>query len=118
MMPTFSDFAEHYPRLRRWVASVQVPGGLDDPGGNTDFFVTLRDGSTFSFVAFTPENMRFLIDRDGDKSFLAPGMIVVSAITLDCLLDAIERWLPRDEHGDGLLEHFGVLQSDDDDWDE
>lgn len=112
-MLTFSDFAEQYPSLRRWVASIQIPGELDDSGGNTDFFVTLRDGRTFLFVAITPENMRFLMDRDGDRSFLAPGMIVASAVNLDCLLDAIEQWLPRDEHDEGLLEHFGVLQSDD-----
>lgn len=109
MLSLMANIAD-YPRIRRSVVAIDVPNNLDNPESNTDFFVRLHDGRTFLFVAITPENLRLLMDRDQEKSYLIPGMVVVSAITIDCILDAIEHWLPSSESDVGLIEEFGILQ--------
>jgi len=106
LMPHAAD----YPAILRLVAAIDVPDDLDNLDSNTDFFVRLHDGRSFLFVAITPENLRFLMDRDREKSYLIPGMVIVSAITIDCVLDAVEHWLPPSEADAGLIGEFGILQ--------
>jgi hypothetical protein len=73
--------------------------------GYYDFFVTLRDGRCFGFSAHTPEHLRQSMDDEHELSFVTSGLVVVSEITVEAILDALEKCL--DKGGLYGLEHFG-----------
>src|SRR4051812_45191691 len=55
---------------------------------NIDFFVRLKDSHTYSFTAFTPEFVIDYIERENERSFVAPGLILVRDVNRECLIGA------------------------------
>lgn len=70
-----------------------------------NFFVTLKDGRGFGFCAWTPELVREYMDEQKDISFVNSGLLMVSEISIEALLDTLENCLEQARlYG---LEHFG-----------
>ena len=73
---------------------------------NYDFSVTLRDGRSFIFTACTPDYVRDFMEREGEISFVESGLLLVREVSLETMLDALEKCLEKEElYG---LEHFGI----------
>jgi hypothetical protein len=70
-----------------------------------DYFVTLKDGRCFGFSAYTPEFLRDYMEREHDISFVDSGIVILSRVTLDSILDSLEKCL--DLAKDYGIEHFG-----------
>ncbi len=70
-----------------------------------DFYIILKDGSCFGFSACTPEYLRDMMERSGTLSFVEAGLLLVSEMTLEAILTALEEALSS-AHYYGL-EHFG-----------
>jgi hypothetical protein len=70
-----------------------------------DYFVTLKDGRCFGFSAYTPEFFRDYMEREHDISFVDSGIVIVRSVTVDSILDSLEKclYLAKD-YG---IEHFG-----------
>jgi hypothetical protein len=129
-MIVIDSFPEKYPRLQHSLISIEVvahrasetlPEDAQElmralqirpfgEAGNEDVFVRLKDGRTFAFTAFTPDDMKELMDQDGTLSFISPGMIVVRQMSEEALCEAIEECLKFESDGSHPLDHFGVLQ--------
>ncbi|HST04986.1 MAG TPA: hypothetical protein VLQ48_09640 [Chloroflexia bacterium] len=70
-----------------------------------NFFVTLKDGRAFGFCAWTPELVREYMDERKELSFVNSGLLMVSEISIEAVLDALENCLDQARlYG---LEHFG-----------
>jgi hypothetical protein len=61
-----------------------------------DFFVTLKDGRGFGFSAYTPEYIRDYLTQERIISFVDSGIVIVSDISVDALLAALEECLERE----------------------
>ena len=70
-----------------------------------DYFVTLKDGRCLGFSAYTPEFLRDYMERDHDISFVDSGIVIVSSVTVDSILDSLEKCLCLAK--DYGVEHFG-----------
>ena len=75
-----------------------------------DLWITLKDGRVFGFQASTPEYLRYYMDRERELSFVSSGLIVVSEMSLEAILHAIEECLSKAEYYG--LEHFGYRMSE------
>ncbi len=64
--------------------------------------VALRDGRTFGFTVYTPVSLTRIMNDSGQSSVVDVGMIIVNQITLDAVLDALERMLSSG------IERFGL----------
>ncbi|MEO5950857.1 MAG: hypothetical protein ABIQ44_00135 [Chloroflexia bacterium] len=72
-----------------------------------DFFVTLKDGRCADFSAYTPECIREAMDSEHYLSFVTGGLVLVSKISIENILDALENCLEKAvTYG---LEHFGYV---------
>lgn len=109
-MEAINDFWPHHHYLNTYAKAVVFPHDISEDDGNADFFITLKDGSTYSFTAFTPENMRAYMQQEQTNFFMAPGMIIVHTINAVCILEAVEECLKRAVTGNNPLTHYGVLQ--------
>lgn len=70
-----------------------------------NFFVTLKDGREFGFCAWTPELVREYMEKQKEISFVNSGLLMVSEISIEALLDGLENCLEQAPlYG---LEHFG-----------
>lgn len=69
---------------------------------NIDVSVRLKEGRCFGFTVFTLRNLQR--QMEGRLSFVTPGLLVVSRLTDEALLDAV---LCAASLG---IEHFGILQ--------
>ena len=109
-MRTIDHFAPSYPLTKAAVRGVTLVGSgeaeeLDLPSPNIDFFVELIDDRIYSFVACTPDFIRRHLQENGLKAFISPGLVIVSEISVECLLAAVEECLSLD-----LLERIGIPQ--------
>jgi hypothetical protein len=69
--------------------------GWDQDYRAVEFWIVLKDGRTFGFMAATPEYLRDYLDRENLLSFVSLGLLVVSQITEQALLDALENSLSQ-----------------------
>jgi hypothetical protein len=70
-----------------------------------NFFVTMKDGRGFGFCAWTPELVREYMNDQNEISFVNSGLLMVSEISIEALLHALENCLEEAPlYG---LEHFG-----------
>lgn len=71
---------------------------------NIDVCLRLEDGRTYTFVAATPENLRFLMEKD-NLSFWDPGapFLIVESIRESSIRQAVEAIIDNDE----LLQLYG-----------
>jgi hypothetical protein len=119
---TIVDFPPSYPLVNRFVAEIALPSALSaaeadeslDPElvplidyRNTDFFVRLKTGATYLFVACTPDFAADHMARERENAYIETGLVLVREMTIDCLLAAIEACLFI-----GEVDRFGVRQQD------
>jgi hypothetical protein len=124
-MTLISTFPPKYALTNEYVQEIEIVGYLTeeepkaDPGytslirqeyRNFDFFVRLRVGRSYAFVASTPEFIREYMERENEESFLSPGLVIVRRINETSVIDAVESWLRLGLHSQLGLEHFGCLQ--------
>jgi hypothetical protein len=81
-----------------------------------EFWITLKDGRTFGFQVATPEYLREYMDREKVSNFVSSGLLVVSEVSLDVILEAVEECLSQAPY-DGI-EHFGYRMSSSSDEDD
>ena len=110
-------FPEKYVLVNRFVDRItcvvesdELPGSLGLLDGNIDFYVYLRTGLSYAFVAATPENARFEMDRQGIRAFVVVGMIIVAAVDSNSIMEAIEQCLEITQNDEYPLSRFGCLQ--------
>ncbi len=124
-MKDISSFPTQYKRINERVKAIHLPHALskaeEDPAVPSelissdeyrvaDFLVSLKNGRAYSFLAATPDFIKETMSAENAKSFVSPGLIPLSEITLESILDAVEHWLALSENNYIPLEHFGVLQ--------
>jgi hypothetical protein len=124
-MTLITTFPTKYPLTNENVQEIEIVGYLTqeeaeaDPGyppliqqeyRNFDFFVRLRDGRSYAFVASIPEFIREYMERENEDSFLSPGLVIIRGINETSVIDAVESWLRLGLHGELGLEHYGCLQ--------
>ena len=127
-MTLITTFPTKYPLTNEYVQEIEIVGYLTqeeaeaDPGypplmlqvhqeyRNFDFFVRLRDGRSYAFVASIPEFIREYMERENEDSFLSPGLVIVRRIDETSVMDAVESWLRLGLHSQLGLEHYGCLQ--------
>jgi hypothetical protein len=110
-MKTLKEFPPEYQYVNFYVDRIDIPNLYFGTRGNDDFFVHLKDGNSYSFTAFTPDNIKQLMEQDNLKSFISPGLVLVQNINLESILDAIEECLKLSKHNKSGLDRFGVLQT-------
>jgi hypothetical protein len=74
---------------------------------NADVTVTLRDGRTYSFTAFTPLNLMTLMNQESSAYFLCEDMLVLHQINEANVRAAVEEMLEDDN-----IDRFGILAED------
>lgn len=112
-MTVVQDFSHEYPLVREYVASIFAPSSALEELGNEDIFVRLKDGREFGFTVFTLINLQQLMAQTGNSAFISPGMLVVTRISPEVIVSAIEECLRLSIGETVPLEHFGVLQQKD-----
>lgn len=125
-MRAIKKFPDEYPLVCRSVEELRLyyPLSEEDEDSNAvvsyelmkdgfyvdfrhyDFSVTLKDGRSFVFTACTPEYVRDFMEREGSKSFVDAGLILVDSVNLGAMLAGLEQCLEK-EYLYGL-EHFGI----------
>ncbi len=96
----FSREEEHPEVLRDIEEGVYVP----DYRYYT-FLVTMKDGRGYGFAARTPEYIKEQLEREGEIAWVELGLLVVSHISRETLLDALEKVLEEArEYGWRLLD--------------
>jgi hypothetical protein len=110
-------FPEKYVLVNRFVDRIscvaesdELLGSLGLTDGNIDFYVYLRTGLSYAFVAATPENARFEMDSQDIRAFVVVGMIIVAAADADSIMEAIEQCLEITQNDEYPLGRFGCLQ--------
>jgi hypothetical protein len=83
----------------RQVTLVTEPAALDD---NIDVWVDLADGRRFSLTIFTLGDLTRRLA--GRRTFVSPGMLIVTELSDDAIVEAV-----CDAASQGI-EHFGLLQ--------
>ena len=83
----------------------QVTPAIFPEDRSYDYFITLKDGRCFGFSAYTPEFLRDYLERENDISFVDSGIVIVSSVTVDAILDSLEKCLHLAK--DYGIEHFG-----------
>lgn len=78
--------------------------------GSADVLVNLKDDDSYSFTAFTPDNIKYLMGREGLKSFVSPRLVVVREIQIECILDCIDTYLGLVSGGALSKGSVGILQ--------
>ncbi len=58
--------------------------------------VALRDGRNFAFTVYTPAALMHIMRESGQTSLVDTGMMLVSAVTLEAVRDALEKMLVLD----------------------
>lgn len=128
-MLILSSFPLHLAKLHQYIASVLFPSLPEDeqPNGayamdlrelpgwelsedevSNEFAVRLKDGRAYWFAAYTPEMVRQIMHESSERCFIQKGIVLVHAITIEAILDAIQECLSYEECGDAVLDHFGV----------
>lgn len=71
---------------------------------NIDVCLTFSDGRSFTFVASTPENLKFLMAQEG-KPYLSPGapMLIAEKLTEE----VVSRMMEELVQDDSLLVRYG-----------
>lgn len=105
-----SDFNEQYHEICRHVDTIFIVDEDWLTAGNVDVIVALKYGGTYSFTIFTLDNIRSLMQRDNLRTFLSPGMLIVDAISVDSILEALNERLLLAHGGNISLDHFGIRQ--------
>jgi hypothetical protein len=109
-MQTLTTFPSEYKNINAYVASITFPHDIEKDMGNADVLVNLKDGDSYSFTAFTPDNVKYLMEREGLKSFVSPGLVVVREIQVEFILDCIDRYLDLVSGGALSKGSVGILQ--------
>lgn len=108
-MREFTDFDNIYVFINKYAVSIQFPyeiGGY----GNVDFFLNMKDGSSYAFTAFTVIEVNKIMISEGVSHFVIPGMIIVKDISYESIFSAIEECIRLSYTGNCSLAHFGVIQ--------
>jgi hypothetical protein len=100
-------FPREFPLVQEYVQAVVFPHELASGEENADFFVELKGGDSYSFLACTPDYAKCYMERENERSFISPGLLLVRDIAIDSLLSAVEECLAT-----GELTRIGVLQID------
>lgn len=69
---------------------VDTPGTADRP---VEVRAALRDGRTFAFTAYTPAALARVMRESRAQCVVDVGLLVVSAVTPDAVIEALERAL-------------------------
>jgi hypothetical protein len=119
-MQSISSFPPGYPLVDQCVRAIVLPHNLSEDleavgvaseqcpatdSGNADFFVETKGGETYSFLACMPDFVECYMERENERSFVSPGLLLVRDISLESILAAVEDCLQQ-----GALERLGVLQ--------
>jgi hypothetical protein len=107
------EFSHEYPLVREHVAAILLPSSSLEEFGNEDVFVRLKDGRELGFTAFALVNVQQLMAQTESNTFISPGMLVVTHISSETIISAIEECLRLSIRGAVPLEHFGILQHKD-----
>jgi hypothetical protein len=81
-----------------------------------DIWITLKDGRVFGFQPATPEYLREYMERERELAFVSSGLLVISEMTEEAILNAIEQCFSQAPQFP--LEHFGYRMSTGEDDDE
>jgi hypothetical protein len=110
-MELMTDFSEEYPRIKQQVESIfwdQENRSVDlDPRWGADVFVHLKSGGKYRITIETPEHIRWHMEQGPWKSHFEEGLVLVSRIDIECLLDVVENLLADEWYG---LPFYGVPQ--------
>lgn len=124
-MKDIYTFPPQYQRINEQVKAIHLPHALskdeEDPTIPSellasdeyrlaDFLVSLKNGKAYSFLAATPDFIKQTMADENAKSFLSPGLVLVSEISVESILSVVEHWLALAANNYIPLEHFGVLQ--------
>lgn len=109
-MKSIVEFQDIYRYTKNHVKSIDFPHELSELDGNADFFVNLKNGNSYSFTAFTTDNIKELMHKDDLLCFTAPGLIIVRSITIQAILKAVEECLIHSFEGGIAIDHYGILQ--------
>ena len=63
-----------------------------------EFWIVLKDGRTFGFLAAMPEHLRTHMDREHELSFVSLGLLVVSEVTEKAIMDAVGKCLAKADY--------------------
>ena len=77
---------------------------VDAENDNIDVCLTFPDGRSYTFVAATPENLKFMMKQE-DKPYLSPGapMLIAEKLTPETVTGLLQE-LMQDE---ALLARYG-----------
>lgn len=110
-MVTIDVFPDECKYLVAWVKNVLVIDDLLGGDGNADVFMRMKDGQSYSFTAFTPDNAKSLMLEGDESALISPGLILVRRMSLEAILEALEACLRFQQEYGIPLTHFGTLQS-------
>lgn len=109
-METVEVFPVGYKHLVHYVKNVLIIDDLLGGEGNADVFMRMKNGQSYSFTAFTPDNAKSFMLAENENAFVSPGLILVRQLSLEAILDALDACLDfQNEYGIPLT-HFGILQ--------
>lgn len=102
--------------LSRDDVDVETLAQLEELGVAEDYracelWITLKRGESFGFLTALPEYLRDYMKNEKELAFIASGLLVVSEMTLEAILYAIEECLSQAKYYG--LEHFGYRMSTD-----
>ncbi|GMU56405.1 MAG: hypothetical protein AMXMBFR33_55510 [Candidatus Xenobia bacterium] len=86
-----------------WIGEVENPAE-----GNTDLLVTLEDGRTYAFTAFTPGEVQRLMKAEGMTHFVCEDLLLVSDLS-----EATLRRAAQDLAENHDLDRYGIRQQAD-----
>jgi hypothetical protein len=72
---------------------------------NSDIWVELKNGQTYSFTVFTVRNIDKLMSQTSSLSFVSPGMLIVKTFSDEAIIEAVTQ---AEELN---IERFGILAS-------
>ncbi|MEP6775219.1 MAG: hypothetical protein ABJA50_06435 [Chloroflexota bacterium] len=67
--------------------------GITEDYRYCELWIVLKDGRSFGYMAALPEYLRYAMDKEGLLSFVSLGLLVVSKMTEEAIMHALEECL-------------------------
>ena len=97
---------DYDPKDKAEVEKMRAEGiNIDEDYRACDLILTMKNGKSYGFMPCTPEYIRDYLDREQERTFVVPGILPVSELTLETILEALEDCIERAPHYH--MESFG-----------